>query len=600
MQSSFIVDANKQGYFTLFYAAAFLVTFIILVLEGRKRNLPQLPWLITITTGTIFFVLGCRIVTLTPNDWMAITNNQPLGHDTGMVMLGGLLLSVPAIFLVKRFVNLNYHVLDAYTFVLPVGMFLQRIGCFLNGCCYGTITTSGWGVRYGPHSSAFHDQVTSGVIPYTSSISLSIHPVQLYESVACLLFAILLSKVRRKLKSDGSLLFLSGLTYYLTRFATEFFRSEKAYAVKISTWLHLNSIQWFMLFMILISCMILFIKEKNKRQCVIQPEANPFSVRYIVYFLTISTLFFFVSKWLSPMEILVVYLAIFSTGSYLVVELFKSLTLPSFRIASLCMVFVSLILMSQTYPEQATSDSTKISYNTISVGGLFGKQDLSIITKDCDGNKVGETAYKHRYHLAALGISRTIQTGKAKSFTFGLNAYTGIHDEYVTGEIESDRPELRSYGFNPFAQLDLPYFAVGVGAHLGDMSFIYTEPMITSVKRYSFYPQAYMRFGDLRRFFGEISLARQFPSSFPGSVFSTNIGFSLLKGSANKGVFRIGTSSATGLFLSPTIPMGKHFVIEPYVGFMGSIFMKAAGYGTNAGTIGSLGLSYKFDKKQRR
>jgi len=599
MQSSFIVDTNKPGYFTLFYAAAFLVTFIILVFEGRKRNLPQLPWLITITTGTIFFVLGCRIVTLTSDDWMAIANNQSLGHDTGMVMLGGLFLSVPAILLVRRLVNLNYNVLDAYAFVLPVGMFLQRIGCFLNGCCYGTITSSDWGVKYGPHSSVFHDQVISGVIPNSSTTSLSIHPVQLYESVACLLFAVVLLKVRGKLKSDGSLFFLSGLTYYLTRFATEFFRSEKAYAVDISTWLHLTSVQWLMLFMILASCAILFIKERNKERCVIQPEANPFSVRYIVYFLTISVLFFFVSRWLNPMEILVVYLVIFSTGSYMVVELFKSLTLPSFRIASLCMVFVSLILMSQTYPEQATSDSTKISYNTISVGGLFGKQNLSMITEDCDGNKMTETAYKHRYQLAALGLSRTIQTGKAESFTFGLNAYTGIHDEYVTGEIESDRPELRSYGFNPFAQLDLPYFALGVGAHLGDMSFIHTEPIITSVKRYSFYPQAYMRFGNLSRFFGEVSLARQFPSSFPGSVFSTNIGFSLVKGSANKGVFRIGTSTSTGLFLSPTIPMGKHFVMEPYVGFMGSILMKASGYETNNGVIGSLSLSYKFDKKTR-
>ena len=148
MQSSFIVDARNTD--TLpFYMTAFLVAFVILIAEGRKRNLPQLPWLITISTGYMFFVLGCRIVTLSPVDWTAILRNQPIGHTTGMVMLGGLLLSVPAIFLVKRFVNLNYNVLDAYAFVLPIGMFLQRIGCFLNGCCYGTIT-AGWGVRMDP------------------------------------------------------------------------------------------------------------------------------------------------------------------------------------------------------------------------------------------------------------------------------------------------------------------------------------------------------------------------------------------------------------------------------------------------------------------
>jgi hypothetical protein len=199
-----------------------------------------------------------------------------------------------------------------------------------------------------------------------------------------------------------------------------------------------------------------------------------------------------------------------------------------------------------------------------------------------------------------MGFSRTIQTGKAKSFMFGLNAYTGIHDEYVDGAIETDRPELRTYGFNPFVQLDLPYFALGAGGHFGDMSFIHTEPLETSVKRYSFYPQLYMRFGDLNRFFGELSYARHFPSSFPGLVFQANIGFGLQKGSINKGVFRIGTSTATGLFLSPSIPMGQHFVMEPYVGFMGSIFMKAEGYETNNGLIGSLSLSYKLNKKIRQ
>ncbi len=600
MQSSIIVDANKPGYFTLFYVASFLLTFIILVWEGKKRNIPQLPWLITITTGYVFFVLGCRIVTLTPEDWKAVLNNQPMEHASGMVMLGGLLLSVPAIFLIRRFVNLNYHVLDAYAFVLPVGLFLQRIGCFLNGCCYGTITTSDWGVRYGPESSAFHDHFTSGIIPYTSATSLAVHPVQLYESAGCLLFAIALFMIRGRFKSEGALFFLSGLTYYLTRFTTEFFRSEKAYAVKISTWLYLTSVQWIMLFLIVTSIVILFIKERNRKPIIGHSVANHFSPRYILLFCALSILFFFASKWLSPTEILVVYVVIFSTGIYIAIELFKSVTIPGFRVASLCLLMMSLILMSQTYPEQATNDSTTISYNTISVGGLFGKQNLSIVAEDCDGNNISETEYKHRYQLAALGLSRTIQTGKAKSFTFGLNAYTGMHDEYVTGAIESDRRELRTYGFNPFVQLDLPYFALGAGAHFGDMSFIYTEPVATSVKRYSFYPQLYMRFGDLTRFFGEASLARNFPGSFPGTVFQTNIGFGLKKGVANKGVFRIGTSTATGIFLSPSIPIGRQFAMEPYVGFMGSLFMKASGYETNNGLIGSMSLSYKFDKKTRR
>jgi hypothetical protein len=300
------------------------------------------------------------------------------------------------------------------------------------------------------------------------------------------------------------------------------------------------------------------------------------------------------------METLVVYLALFSTGTCIVVELFKTVTVPSFRLASLSLMLLSLIMMSQTYPEQALSDSTRISYKTISVGALLGQQNLSVIEESCDGSQISETEYHNSYQLAALGLSRTIQTGKAKSFTFGLNAYTGTHDEHATGGIETDRPELRSYGFNPFVQFDLQYVALGAGGHFGDMSFIHNDPLVTSVKRYSFYPQFYVRVGDLSRFFGEASLARNFPGSFPGSVFQTNIGFSLEKGRPNRGVFRIGTSTATGLFFAPSIPMGNHFVMEPYVGFLGSLFMNAAGYDSNNGFIGSLSLSYKFNKNPRR
>ena len=113
--------------------------------------------------------------------------------------------------------------------------------------------------------------------------------------------------------------------------------------------------------------------------------------------------------------------------------------------------------------------------------------------------------------------------------------------------------------------------------HFGDMSFISIEPETSSVRRYSVYPQAYMRFGRLERFFLEVSFARNFPSSFPGNVGQFNIGFPLKAKTFNSGVFRIGTSTATGLFLSPSIPLGEHLVMEPYVGFLGFAIYDSGG-----------------------
>ena len=607
MQPLFIDIPSPQRYYSLFYMVAFFVSFIILIAEGRRRRLPQLPWLIVIGTGYIFFVFGCRMVTFSLEDWKTILHNQPLEHATGLVMLGGLLFCVPAILIAKRFCNLNTNVLDAYAFVLPVGMCLQRIGCFLNGCCFGTITGTGWGIQYGQETSAFQHHYMEGLIPQTATTSLSIHPVQLYESLGCLIAVVLLLNVKSKFKSHGSLFYLSGLTYYTIRFTTEFFRAEAANANEVSSWFQLNTIQWIMMVLILGSCLIIFLKEKKPTLILKRPEPSSFSLRYVIYFLIISVIFCFASKWLSLTEILVVYMALFSTGGYILVELFKSVTVPRFRFAFSILILVSFIMMSQTYPEQAASDSTKISYNTISIGGLLGSQNLSVApisSTDCDGNStyIPGKEYENKYKIAAIGFSRTIQTAEAKSFTFGLNAYTGVHDEYVTGGLTSDRPELHTYGFNPFIQSDSRLFGFGAGFHMGDMSYIPSDQEVTSIKRYSFYPQVYMRIGHLKYVFGEINLARNFPSSFPGTFFQTSLGFGVNRKNVNSGVFRIGTSSSTGIFLSSTIPIGNNFVMEPYFGFAGSLFIKTLDYSydSNNGLVGSLSLHYKFDKKIRQ
>lgn len=592
---TFLIDLpHSNWYYAAFYTAAFLASFIILVAEGRRRKIPQLPWLIVIAAGFISFVLGCRVITYSGEDWRIILSNQPLDHATGLVMLGGLVLSVPCILLAKRLVHLNESVLDAYAFVLPVGMCIQRIGCFLNGCCFGT-ATSGWGVRYGQNTSAFHDHYVEGILPAEGFYSLPIHPVQLYETLGCLIAIVVVWRLRDRFLSAGSLFYVSGLTYYFVRFGSEFLRDDNAYAIDLPRWIGMNAIQWMMLVLIAGSILVITFKKRQPGPDTVRhsPTISPF---HIVFFFGLSIIFYFATKWLRPTEVFVVYIVLFTTAGYLLMELFKSITVPGFRIASLSLILLSLVLMSQTYPEQASNDSTLISYNTISTGALMGWQSATVVAEDCDGNRIGSTEYKHQYRLMALGLSRTVQTGKSRSYTLGLSGYTGRHEEEIIGSSYPKR-DLTTYGINPFTQLDFPAFGFGAGAHFGDMTFI-SDPESSSITRYSVYPQAYVRFGRLERFFGELSWARNFPSSFPGTVFQANLGFPLKKGQLNSGVFRVGTSSSTGIFFSASIPMGKHFAVEPYLGLLGSLYMMTT-YEENTAAVGSLNLHYKFNKKSR-
>jgi len=78
----------------------------------------------------------------------------------GLELLGGVVAAISIIFF-----YLVYHKLPIrrYLDVLAVGLMLAlvfgRIGCFLNGCCFGKPTDLPWGVRFPYNSFAYFSQV---------------------------------------------------------------------------------------------------------------------------------------------------------------------------------------------------------------------------------------------------------------------------------------------------------------------------------------------------------------------------------------------------------------------------------------------------------
>jgi len=77
----------------------------------------------------------------------------------GLELAGGVVAAVLVIVFYLR-----YHKLPVrrYLDVLAIGLMLilvfGRIGCFLNGCCYGKPTELPWGVRFPYYSFAYHSQ----------------------------------------------------------------------------------------------------------------------------------------------------------------------------------------------------------------------------------------------------------------------------------------------------------------------------------------------------------------------------------------------------------------------------------------------------------
>jgi len=90
---------------------------------------------------------------------------------------------------------------------LAMGVAIGRIGCFLNGCCYGKVCEQSWGVVFSENSPAG--------MHYPGA---HLHPTQLYESfLGLVLFFVLLAADRRK-PFDGFLLWLFVILLSVSRF----------------------------------------------------------------------------------------------------------------------------------------------------------------------------------------------------------------------------------------------------------------------------------------------------------------------------------------------------------------------------------------------
>lgn len=94
---------------------------------------------------------------------------------------------------------------------VAIGYAFARIGCFLNGCCYGIATHLPWAVR-------FQDSEHPGELTDPS------HPAQLYAFAISLLIFGILTRVELLKRPRGFVFFSYIVLYSVYRFGIEFVR----------------------------------------------------------------------------------------------------------------------------------------------------------------------------------------------------------------------------------------------------------------------------------------------------------------------------------------------------------------------------------------
>jgi len=133
-------------------------------------------------------------------------------QHAGLVFYGGLIGASLACILYVRLKKLPlWKVADALAPSIALGSSFGRVGCLMNGCCYGKPTTMPWGIKF----PIWHE-----TFPYP------VHPTEIYDSLLNLALYFGLAWFYRRKKFDGQVFAIYLMCYAVTRSFVEIYRGD--------------------------------------------------------------------------------------------------------------------------------------------------------------------------------------------------------------------------------------------------------------------------------------------------------------------------------------------------------------------------------------
>lgn len=149
--------------------------------------------------------------------------------EGGLVLYGGVTagcLGGLAYMKWKKLSVLDY--MDVAGIVAPIGLAFGRLGCFMNGCCFGRVCSESYplGIHFPEDSPPWFHQFHMGLLERGEMME-AVHPAQLYQAGHdFLLFFLLLLYVGRGYAPRGAGMPLLWLLYGIGRFFIEGLRDD--------------------------------------------------------------------------------------------------------------------------------------------------------------------------------------------------------------------------------------------------------------------------------------------------------------------------------------------------------------------------------------
>ncbi len=210
---AFTIGSMEVRWYGIFIALA--ITVVVLWTAREVRRGAKVSYdtvftaaLVGIPSGIIF----SRLLHVVDRwDFYGQNPGQIIGGG-GLTAYGGVLGAALAILI---YIKVSKQQFGYFADMMAPGIILAqavgRVGCTINGCCYGVTTSLPWGIVYThPNSLA--------------PLGVATHPTTVYELVYNLIVFAVLLKLRGRFKPDGSLFLIYLSLYSLWRLGTNFLR----------------------------------------------------------------------------------------------------------------------------------------------------------------------------------------------------------------------------------------------------------------------------------------------------------------------------------------------------------------------------------------
>ena len=157
---------------------------------------------------------------------------------SGRTITGGLICGTLSVIYIKRKLKITDKKGNIFAPAIALGVAIGRIGCLLQGCCYGEHTELCCGMNFG-----------DGILR---------HPTQIYEIIFFLIFFVYSLK-KIKVSAPGYLFYLLMNCYFAFRFFEEFIRFNDAFFLGLSFFQYISIIA-----LIFVNCKHYFEKRAVK------------------------------------------------------------------------------------------------------------------------------------------------------------------------------------------------------------------------------------------------------------------------------------------------------------------------------------------------